>query len=590
VVRWVGWVGWGGWVRWGEWVRWVRWVRWGGWVRLRRGVGRAGDTGAKDVTPRRSLVLLLLFAALATLHTWPLARDPAHLTRLDNDDTAFNTWVIAWDAHQLARDPLHLFEAPIFYPARHALAFSEHMIVQGAMGAPLQWAGVSPVLVYNLLVWVGFTLSGFAAALLMLAWTDSMAAAVVTGCLYAFNAHLLTRFSHLQALHLEFFPVVLYAFDRVLRGAGRATTFVLLAVAFVLQALCSNYTLALITVALVAAFVVRPEPWAFERRLWLPLLATGCAVMLLLAPFLWPYYLVRGEQGLVRSIEEVHFYSAGLLDYFVTAGRLHFTWWSHWIFEGRNALFPGITASALAAAAVATGLAWRDRRARMALAFGLAGFALSFGDALPGYAWLHDHVALLQGIRAAARWGLLPLLAIALLAGFMVARLESRWRWHAVWPATVVALAGLVTIEALRAPLALVRFTAIPAVHARLANEPVNALVVYPLFGGSQFNRNARYLLDQTRHWKPMLNAYSSFAPPVFYELASRLRSFPSADAMRELRANGFTHVELHRAALEREIGKAAVDGLRARDDLEFVVEQDDVIIYRVKGTPVGNH
>ena len=58
------------------------------------------------------------------------------------------------------------------------------------------------------------------------------------------------------------------------------------------------------------------------------------------------------------------------------------------------------------------------------------------------------------------------------------------------------------------------RFDGIPSVHSRLATDEVKAIVVFPLYGGSQFNLNAPYLLDQTRHWKPMLNAYSSFAPP----------------------------------------------------------------------------
>jgi hypothetical protein len=49
--------------------------------------------------------LILIFVALATLHTWPMPSNPAHLTRLDNDDTAFNTWVIAWVQHQLTHDP-----------------------------------------------------------------------------------------------------------------------------------------------------------------------------------------------------------------------------------------------------------------------------------------------------------------------------------------------------------------------------------------------------------------------------------------------------------------------------------------------------
>lgn len=529
------------------------------------------------------IALFIVFAALATLHTWPMMRDPARLTRLDNDDTAFNTWVLAWVAHQLVTDPLHLFEAPIFYPARHALAFSEHMIVPSVMGAPLQWLGVSPVLVYNLLAWLGFTLSGWAMSLLIRRWTGSTIAGVVSGALYAFNAHLLTRYSHLQALHLEFFPIVLCAFDGVLRGEPKRHPYVLLGAAFILQALCCNYTMVMMTLALVVAFVVRPEPWQFDRRIWTGLAVTAVVVALVLLPFLWPYYLVREEQGLVRTIDDVRLYSAGWLDYLVTAARLHYAWWSHRVFEGRTALFPGVLGFVLAFITVATGLAWKDRRGRMALAFGVAGFALSFGASLPAYEWMQANIPLMQGIRAAARWGLLFLVAVAILAGFAVATLEARWKLRSWWPAVALALVGIVTIEALRAPLALVRFNGIPSVHHRLAADEVKAIVVFPLFAGRQFNGNAPYLLHQTRHWKPMLNAYSSFAPPLFYELAATLQSFPDATAMRELRTHGFTHVVLHRAPLERDFGKPAVDALRSHPDLEYFLEQDGVIIYRVK-------
>ena len=531
----------------------------------------------------RRLAQLAVFCALATLHTWPLARDPAHLSRLDNDDTAFNTWVVAWVAHQLPRDPAHLFDAPIFYPAPDALAFSEHMIVPAVMGAPLQWAGASPVLVYNLLVWAGFALSGFAMAVLIDRWTGSAFAGIVAGCLYAFNAQQLTRFPHLQALHLEFFPLVLYAFDRVLAGAGpRAAA--LLGSMFVLQALCSNYTMVFISTALVAALVVRPEPWRRSSgRMWLLLVAAGLLALLVMLPFLLPYYRVRAEQGLVRTIDDVRLYSAGWLDYLVTAGRLHFRAWSHRVFENRTALFPGLVATVLALGAVLSGAAWRDRRARMALAFGLVGFALSFGASLPGYAVLHEHIPLLQGVRAAARWGSLFLIAIAILAGFAAAELQSRWKSRWWWPAVAVALVGLVTIEALRAPLSLVRFNGIASVHRRLDQDAVTGIVVFPLYGGQHFNRNAMYLLDQTRHWRPMVNGYSSFAPTSFYERAARLQSFPGQEAIQELRSIHVSHVVLHRPPLEAAFGAQALAALRAHPDLEFVVEQDGVIIYRIR-------
>ena len=190
------------------------------------------------------------------LHSWPLASDPVHLSRLDNHDAELLTWTVAWVAHILPREPLSLFEAPILYPEQHTLAFSEHMFVPSVMGAPLLWLGASPVLVYNLLIIAGLALSGWAMYLLMARWTGSVAAGVIAGLLYAFNAHVLTRFVHLQAQHVEFFPLMLYALDRVIVDRRRRDA-VLLAAAFVLQSLCSNYLLVFMTYALLVSVAVR---------------------------------------------------------------------------------------------------------------------------------------------------------------------------------------------------------------------------------------------------------------------------------------------------------------------------------------------
>src|SRR6186997_745784 len=89
---------------------------------------------------------------LAIAHTWPLALHPSRYSSNDNADAELNTWILAWVEHQLPRDPLHLFDANIFYPAQDALAFSEPLIVPALVGAPLAWAGASPVLVYNVVL------------------------------------------------------------------------------------------------------------------------------------------------------------------------------------------------------------------------------------------------------------------------------------------------------------------------------------------------------------------------------------------------------------------------------------------------------
>lgn len=150
---------------------------------------------------RRSIAVLALFAALSALHTWPLARGLNTLSRHDNADAVLNEWAISWVAHQLPRDPLRLFDANIFYPEPNTLAFSEHLAVQAAMGAPLLWAGVPTLVVYNLLILAGFALTGWTMALVMRRWTGSWSAGILAGMVLAFNSHSLSRIAHLQAVH-----------------------------------------------------------------------------------------------------------------------------------------------------------------------------------------------------------------------------------------------------------------------------------------------------------------------------------------------------------------------------------------------------
>jgi hypothetical protein len=604
--------------------------------------------------------LLVLFVLMAALHTWPLASDPAGLSRLDNDDTSLNVWTIAWVADVLPRDPFNLFNAPIFHPETRTLAYSEHMVVPSLLGAPLLWAGLSPVLVYNFLVLAGLSLSGWTMSLVVTRWTGSVAAGAVAGLAFAFNAHLLTRIPHLQALHVEFFPLALYALDEVLtrvqttdvqtttgsnhgtggrtgvqttkvqttgvqttmsRGRGmtvhtaylvlralrsafvafvasrgrrqparRASTEVragglrvpalLLTLSLVLQGLCSNYSLVFLTFTLALAAVVRVPEWVGPGR-WRrasALAASSVAAAMLLAPFLWPYYLVSRQQDLARSIDEVRLYSAGVLDYLTTGGRLHYTWWSHRYFEGRTALFPGVVATALALTALSDRILWRDPRVRMTAAMGALGAAMSFGPALAGYAWLHEHVPLLQGIRGAARWGFLLLVAVAMLAGYGVARLERRWAQSGLRPAAALAIAGAVTIEALRAPMAYVPVEPVPVIYDRLRDEPGAVLVEFPLYSGPRVSENARYLVANTRSFRPLVNGYSGFEPPAFRARAERWRRFPAPAVVAEMRALGVTHVMVHTDDADPEM----TDGAATSVDLALVTDDGRRRLYRL--------
>src|SRR5436190_17548755 len=207
---------------------------------------------------------------LATVHTWPLVLHPGRYSRNDNADTELNEWILAWVEHQLPRDPAHLFEANIFYPAHDALAFSEPLIVPALIGAPIAWAGGSPVLVYNLVVIAGMTLTAFATFLLVETWTGSLLAGMAAGSLFAFNTHTLTRFAHVQGLHIYGLPLALLAIDRLVRGGSSSLpasadkswrAALLLAGAIAMMAYTSGYLVVFAAVMIGIAIVTRVAEW-----------------------------------------------------------------------------------------------------------------------------------------------------------------------------------------------------------------------------------------------------------------------------------------------------------------------------------------
>ncbi len=519
---------------------------------------------------------LALFGALAVIHTWPLATDPAHLTRFDNRDAILNTWIVSWVARQSVLDPLHLFDANIFHPERYTLAYSEPLLVPSLLGAPLLWLGVSPVLTSNLLLLAGFTLSGWAMTLVMQRWTGDWVAGLVAGLLFAFNAHTLSRIPHLQAQHVEFLPLVLFAFDRVLE-APTTRHALRLAACFVLQASTSIYLLAITAAALVASTLarlaeIRRRPLVTLRAL----LLAGSAVLVVLAPMLWPYWMVSRESGLVRTLDSAAQYAAQWPAYLLTPARVH-QWWSG-RFYGSTALFPGVLGAALSIVAIASGTAMRDRRARACLAFGALGVALSFGPALPGYALLYRSVPLLQGIRATARFGYLLTCATAILAGFGVVVLRrsiSASRWRIAAPLLVV----LAAFESVSAPLGLVSVDPVPDIYAAVPRTPGTVVLELPFFDSRSVQFNAHYMLNSTRHWQPLVNGYSGFQPQSYYDNLEQLRGFPDDRAFERIRTLGVTHLFLHRSQVPAEVAEAAA----RHPALEQVASFGTAVLYRVR-------
>src|SRR5258708_13491515 len=73
----------------------------------------------------RELLLFALFLAMAIVLTWPLAIRLS-TTVSDMGDPLLNAWIVNWDQYAWTHGHA-VYQAPIFYPAKYPLAFSENL-------------------------------------------------------------------------------------------------------------------------------------------------------------------------------------------------------------------------------------------------------------------------------------------------------------------------------------------------------------------------------------------------------------------------------------------------------------------------------
>jgi hypothetical protein len=385
----------------------------------------------------------------------------------------------------------------------------------------------------------------------------------MSGSLMAFNAMTLTRLPQLQDQHMEFFPLALLALDRLM-AEPHIRHGLRLGGWYALQALTCGYLLVFSLISLIAAGLVRSEMWTTRRRreLVLAVLAAGLVAVVVLTPFLIPYYIVSRDHGLVRPLDEVAHYSANLTDYLATGGRLHFALWSRRFFRA-DALFPGLVALGLAGVAVLSGVAVRDRRARMALAFGALAWVLSFGPDVPLYRLLYHGFPLMSGIRGAVRFGQFFLAGVAILAGYGLATLLNRGGRRALTIA--IAIVVLANLEALRAPINYSKAEPISSVYDHLKNTGRGVVACFPFYSSREIYGNVRYMLPSTRFWNPMLNGYSGFTPASYHRHVEALAGFPDRRAIDYLRGHqvAFVVVEANRMSEPRLARLAEVPELR---------------------------
>jgi hypothetical protein len=514
---------------------------------------------------------LILYTALAAVLTYPQflhLNDTVH----DDGDPLLNAWALAWVAHQLPIAPAHVFDANIFYPERRTLAFSETMLLPAVIVAPLRWAGVGTLLVYNLVFLSGFIVSGAGTALLVRSLTGSGAAGVVAGIVFAFLPYRIDHYPHLQLQQTQCLPFALWAFHRLLQ-TNRVRDGLIVGAFTAGQILsCMYYGLFLVPylavvcgALLVAARIMPPFDSAQRRRRFMALTAAAAFVVVAVIPVGRAYLGARKVVG-ERTSEEVANGSARVRNYIgPPEDNLLFGRVLKPFADGERRLFPGFTAMALAALAL-----WTRRRDPAVIAYGL-GLALAFDLSLGfngiSYRVLYDYVLPFRGLRIPARMGIIVGFSLAVLAGFGTARLIRRWG-----PRVAVIIAAVMVLEYASKPLDLRQIpTAPPESYADILRDrgdgPRTALFEFP---ASPYD-DPTYMYYSTFHWQHLVNGYSGFFPPSYGRVVNAMKEFPSQASIDAMKAHGARYLVVHGERLYGARYEELLPQLDARHDLALV-------------------
>lgn len=544
-----------------------------------------------------------LYTAAALLCTWPLA------TRMSTSlgapigpgDPFLNLWILGWGMRTTLADPAALvsgrvFDANIFHPAQGTLAYSDHLLLQSVVLAPLYGLTGSAVVCYNVLLVTSLVLSAWAMHAFIRDVTGSTGGAYLAGLAWGFGSYRFAHLLHLQLQALYFLPLTFLFLHRVFSG-GRRRDALLLGLTVGVQAIASAYYgviggvgLAVGTIALV---VIRRRH--LPRGIVISLVSAVALAALLVAPIAVIYWRVQQGQGFGRGLDEAARHAATPGAYLqvppgnVLYGRTGLLRPD----EGAGApqrptagpereLFPGFVLTALAAVGVWSGRRGRSRALSLSmLAVALVGFTLSLGpDGLrPLYAALHNHVLGFQAIRAPARFGVLTLFAVATLAALgwralAVSAARRLPRYGRVLGMLVIVLAAS---EWLHLPEGL---SPAPPTHTDAGDwlrraDGRGAVAVLPLTLDAE---DTVAMVRSLEHGRPLLNGYSGHRPFHYTALVDALSTFPSDEALLALRESHVQYVVTRQPI-------AAV----APDELSPLVPRavfPDAIVYELVWTP----
>jgi hypothetical protein len=325
----------------------------------------ASETPPSLATARllpQALLATLLYGVLTLVYLRPVWEVFTNSLAPNAADPLFSVYILEWVVRQIHLGFPNLWDANFFYPVRGALALSDHML-----GPAFQIAWLhNPVAGYNLLVYSSFVLCGTATWWVLRRSGIGSTAALLGGAAFAFSPFRMSHLNHLLILIMQWIPLTLWSWDRLLaeRTPRRAAVFLLF---YGLQLTAGCYLAYMIHFPMLAILASR---WAASgrRRLLAPgslrVLAPVAALALAAAVAIFlPYIRLARRLDMSRDDHEIGRRGGAALASYVSPApeslyslhppgalwdRAGLVRWHQPFVRSENSLFPGFLPTLLA--------------------------------------------------------------------------------------------------------------------------------------------------------------------------------------------------------------------------------------------------
>jgi hypothetical protein len=480
-------------------------------------------------------------------------------------DDLVTAWTLAWDWHALVTDPLHLFDANIFFPESRTLAYSEHFLGVAILAWPIQLLTRQPLLTLRIFQLLTLWVTAIGMYRLLLDWTRDRVAASVGMLLWTFALFRMNHFVHLHIFNTAALPWMIWAFHHYVKTLRHRWLIATAGLFFALSLMSGHYMLfgALMVVVLGAYGLI-----VFKIRLpavqWLAIGGSVVVTFGILAFIYVPYTTLP-----VRSVLENLQFSATVLDFMAFTPALHALGWLPQPPLPEQTVYLGMIPLGLSAWSVVQ-LIRRRNRPDASLLWSLGYLLLAIVAALfafgPFVRWSPDHAGIagpyallyewvpgFSGIRVPARLYMIVVFVSSLISAVGISQWRADSRKLFDWKVVVLTMLMVgFLLEGWFHPLnprykSLRPLPQPQEIHQWLAEQPDDIAVLHdPFYTKLRVNSEARYTYESIFHWHKQVNGYSGYIPSWMLFLLIRMEHFPDRLSIERLKFLGIDYIILH--------------------------------------------